>query len=455
MSQSETEPREVPPGPPEQDDGSGPAAGTARDRPPLVPLRRNWRFQLLWVGATSTTLGVEAADVAYPLLVLALTGSPALAGLFGFTQLIVILLFGLPIGVLADRWDHRRVLVGAEAARAVATASVAVALAMDRLTAVHLLLVAVVLGVGTAFGGPVRMLLIRAVVPDEQLTQALTQDEVREGAAGLLGPAVGGALYGVSRVVPFVACAVTFSVSLVCTLFVRVPPRAKDPAADAGAGAGDGAGGGDGEERGAAAAEESGGAFAGVLELVRQPALRGSLLLVGTFYLVLTAVTLTVVVKLQAQDTPPGLVGFALTGSAVGMLLGSLLVKRLHGWMAPGRLLLLVSAVAALCVTLLAAPFAWWWVFGVLVVATLTTPALRVLIDIMILRQVPEDRRGRTIVATMTVLQCGPAAGTLGAGLLLQFAGTTGAILALGGLQAVVTLVGVADRGVAAARWPE
>ncbi|GGO95577.1 MFS transporter [Wenjunlia tyrosinilytica] len=438
MSQSETEPLEVSPAPAAEED---PVA----NRPPLVPLRRNWRFQLLWIGASSTTLGVEAADIAYPLLVLAMTGSPALAGLFGFTQLIVILVLGLPIGALADRWDHRYVLIGAEGARAGATASVAVALAMDALTVAHLLLVALVLGLGTAFGGPVRMLLVRAVVPDEQLTQALTQDEVREGAAGLVGPAFGGALYGVSRVLPFIACAGTFSLSLLCALIVRVPPRGGKPV-DA-----------DEPEDGGepSPAEDSGGVLAGVRELVRQPALRGALLLIGTFYLVITAVTLVVVVKLQSQGTAPGAVGLALTGTAVGMLLGSPLVKPLHDWMAPGRLLLLVSVTVAVAMALLAVPFGSWWVFGVLVFSTLTTPALRVLIDIMILRQVPEDRRGRTIVATMTVLQSGPALGTMGAGLLLQFTGTTTAILALAALQGAVTLYGLTDRAVAQARWPQ
>ncbi|WP_406291522.1 MFS transporter [Embleya sp. NBC_00896] len=436
MSQSETGPLEVSPTP-AGDEGPVP------HRSPLVPLRRNWRFQLLWIGATSTTLGVEAADIAYPLLVLALSGSPALAGLFGFTQLILILALGLPIGVLADRWNHRYVLIGAEGARAVATASVALALAMGGLTVIHLLLVALVLGLGTAFGGPVRMLLVRAVVPDEQLTQALTQDEVREGAAGLLGPAFGGALYGVSRVLPFIACAITFTISLLCALFVRIPPQSKEPVdAD------------NCEDSQQSSFPEESGALAGVRELVRQPALRGALLLIGTFYLVITAVTLVVVVKLQSQGTAPGTVGLALTGSAVGMLLGSLLVKRLHQWMSPGRLLLLVSVTVAVSVALLAVPFGSWWVFGMLVLATLMTPALRVLIDIMILRQVPVDRRGRTIVATMTVLQGGPALGTIGAGLLLQFTSTTTAILTLAALQGAVTLYGLTDRPVAEARWP-
>jgi hypothetical protein len=78
-----------------------------------------------------------------------------------------------------------------------------------------------------------------------------------------------------------------------------------------------------------------------------------------------------------------------------------------------------------------------------------------VLIDIMILRQVPEDRRGRTIVATMTVLSVGPPLGTLASGLLMQFASVDWAILVLAVVQGAVTLYGVRDPQIARAAWPE
>src|SRR5579862_6174676 len=42
-----------------------------------LPLRRNLRFQTLWIGMTASTVGVSVADVAYPLIILAMTGSPA------------------------------------------------------------------------------------------------------------------------------------------------------------------------------------------------------------------------------------------------------------------------------------------------------------------------------------------------------------------------------------------
>ena len=146
------------------------------------PLRRNVRFQILWIGSTIGFLGIETADIAYPLAVLALTGSPAEAGLFGVLQTLATLLAGLPAGQVVDRFDRRRILVLAEAVRMLAAASVAMALAQHRLTLVHLLVVAAVLGASLPFGGTARLLLVRAVVPSEQLTAALTQEQVRDGS---------------------------------------------------------------------------------------------------------------------------------------------------------------------------------------------------------------------------------------------------------------------------------
>lgn len=64
---------------------NGPTNGPtqAPPAPPPVPLRRNWRFQALWAGQAGSTLGLQIIDTAYPLLLLALTGSSTLAAAFG------------------------------------------------------------------------------------------------------------------------------------------------------------------------------------------------------------------------------------------------------------------------------------------------------------------------------------------------------------------------------------
>lgn len=69
-------------------------ATTISDREPAarpLPLRRNLQFQTLWIGTTASTLGVSVADIAFPLAILAMTRSPALAGLFAAMQALAAL----------------------------------------------------------------------------------------------------------------------------------------------------------------------------------------------------------------------------------------------------------------------------------------------------------------------------------------------------------------------------
>ncbi|MGW6395692.1 MFS transporter [Streptomyces sp. NPDC055103] len=406
-----------------------------------MPLRRNRRFQILWIGAAAANLGLETVEVAYPLLIMSLTGSPALAGLFGFAQIGTALLVGLPAGVVVDRWDRRRILLISEAVRALTLAFIVLILVAGRANFALLILAAIVLGAGTAFGAPARMLLIRAVVPDHQLTAALSQDEARSGAAALAGPPLGGALYLVSRTFPFVAAIAGFVISFVCALAVRVPKAAAvtEQVSD--------------EKKSALAPLVT--AFSGLRDLFGDRLLRSALLLISVFYFSITAAILMVMVTLRDQHHSAGTIGLALSGTAVGMLVGSSLVPRLNRLLSPGALLLSASTLTTVAVALLALPLGPVWVFAMLTLAALGLPALKILVDIMIFRQTPDHRRGRAIAATITVIGAGSPLGSLAGGLALQFLGVTGAIALIAGVQAVITAAGLANRHVRSARWPK
>src|SRR5437660_112149 len=100
----------------------------------LPPLRRNRDFVLLQTGQALSTVGSESAAVAYTLLVLALTHSPAKAGLAGFARLVPWVLFALPAGVAVDRWNRKRLMIVADVVRAVALASLGVSALAGTLT---------------------------------------------------------------------------------------------------------------------------------------------------------------------------------------------------------------------------------------------------------------------------------------------------------------------------------
>jgi len=93
-------------------------------------------------------------------------------------------------------------------------------------------------------------------------------------------------------------------------------------------------------------------------------------------------------------------------------------------------------------------------VLGVLSVGMLGVPSIRVLLDVLVLRQVPDEVRGRTLGAVMTVFTIGMPAGSIAGGLALQFLGATTTILITAGICAISVLLGLSNRHLRRAVWP-
>src|SRR5215813_14441652 len=96
-------------------------------------LWRNRDFLLLWSGQAISAAGTEVALLAYPLLVLALTHSPAQAGFVGALRALPYAFLCLPVGALVDRWDRKRVMILCDSGCAVALGSLPLALTFNRL----------------------------------------------------------------------------------------------------------------------------------------------------------------------------------------------------------------------------------------------------------------------------------------------------------------------------------
>jgi MFS family permease len=190
---------------------------------PSDPLRRNRDYALLWIGQTLSLIGSQSAWVAYPLLVLALTGSAAKAGIVGFASWLPYLVFQLPAGALVDRWDRQRTMICCDALRAAALLSVAVALWLDALSFYQLMVVAFVERTCSIAFAPAERAALSRIVPREQLEEAVARNDARESTATLLGPPLGGVLFGLARSAPFVADAISYLVSLVAVVALRTP----------------------------------------------------------------------------------------------------------------------------------------------------------------------------------------------------------------------------------------
>src|SRR5689334_4825991 len=94
----------------------------------IAPLSRNRNYRILWTSQVFSEFGGNAAGIAFPLLILAVMHSPATVGLVLGIGAAASLLVGLPVGALVDRWNRKKVMLGCEAAEAIMTSSLVIAL---------------------------------------------------------------------------------------------------------------------------------------------------------------------------------------------------------------------------------------------------------------------------------------------------------------------------------------
>ncbi|MGZ3715805.1 MAG: MFS transporter, partial [Ktedonobacterales bacterium] len=190
---------------------------------PAVPLWHSRDFLLLSIGQAISNVGSGVSGLALPLLVLAITHSPAQAGLVTALEAVPPLLLNLPAGALVDRLDRKRLMLVCDLIRGLNLAAVPLALALGRLTLLHLCLFALIEGACAVFYNLANIACLPRLVAKAQLPAAVAQREVTEGTVMLLGPSLGGVLFAAGRVLPFLADAVSYAASIFTLLFIRTP----------------------------------------------------------------------------------------------------------------------------------------------------------------------------------------------------------------------------------------
>jgi hypothetical protein len=287
-------------------------------------LWRNREFNLLWVSQCFSDVGNAISFLAVPLLVLALTASPVQAGLVGTIGLVTTVVSRLPAGVLVDRADRRRIMLTCDAVRLVAYALLGVAVLRGQVTLGLVVAVVVISAAANAFFGTAEQSSLRTIVRPVQLPSAVARNEARSYATSLAGPPLGGLLFGLGRALPFFGDAVTFLASFAGIWLIRRPLQEPREAESAG--------------HGAALAE-------GFRFVFANPFLRAVLLIAAPLNLAIHGIIFTIIVTLQRDHVPPGIIGAVETVVAVGGLLGALAAPALQ------RRLRLPALIRGICWT--------------------------------------------------------------------------------------------------------
>ncbi|WP_165422780.1 MFS transporter [Ktedonosporobacter rubrisoli] len=186
-----------------------------------LPLWRNRDYLLLWSGQIISQTGSQVSQLAFPLLILALTHSPAQAGIAAALRTIPYLVLSLPAGALVDRWDRKKLMIFCDLGRFLSMTSILLALFLGHLTIIQVYLVSILEGTFFVFFDLAEVSSLPQVVSKEQLPAASAQNIATMNIAMLLGSPLGGLLYSANWAFPFLADTVSYLCSVLSLFFVR------------------------------------------------------------------------------------------------------------------------------------------------------------------------------------------------------------------------------------------
>jgi len=380
-------------------------------------------FRLLWFGAFTSTTGTWMQQVAEAWVVLSLTGSAFYLGLTAFLGQLPIILFSLLGGVIADRIDRRRLLLGSQYVQMSTAFILTLLIYFEWIQIWHFLVLVFVVGTAQAFGGPAYHSLVPTLVKKEDVPNAIALNSIQFNLARVFGPLLAAAalamvgpvlcfgLNGLSFV------AVIISISLIRTTF---KPQKTDESVLKGMKAG--------------------------LNFVKSRETLWQLCLLG-FITTFCGIPMGTLLPIYAKDIfQTGSTGLStmMTVSGVGSVLGALLYASLKNIKGRGRLTLYLQLGLASMIATFSLSRSLWLSYVALFLAGLCLLMLFTSITSLVQLTLTEDMRGRVTSIYMLALRGGMPLGSLSAGALAsQYSPSTALLLlsALLGLSALGFLV--------------
>ena len=263
---------------------------------------RNYR--VFFLGMLVSATGTWMQSVAQGWLVLELTGSGTAVGLVTATQFVPMLLGGVYGGVIADRFDKRRILFVSQSILGVAAGLLALVTLTGVVEVWMVFACALLTGCGTVIDNPTRQAFVSELVGPDRVANAVALNSAMFNAARIVGPAMAGLLILVAGTG---MCFLYNALSYVAVLFSLTRMRPEEL------------------HRGALVARGKGQVRAGLRYAWATPELRSTILLVaivGTF-----ALNFTVLTPLLVDftfDAGPGTLGLLTSAMGGGSLVGAL-----------------------------------------------------------------------------------------------------------------------------------
>ncbi|MFH0982850.1 MAG: MFS transporter [Planctomycetota bacterium] len=395
-------------------DGRGPTGVTRALR------HRNYR--LFFGGQGVSLIGTWTQRVALNWLVYRLSGSALLLGVVGFASQIPILLLAAPAGVLADRWDLRRVLMLTQVLALLQAAVLALLTLTGVVTVWHILVLSAFVGLINAIDIPVRQaFVVQMVERPEDLGNAIALNSFLVNGARLIGPSLAGVLIAAIGEGPcFLLNAVSFvGVILALWAMTLAPRRSPSPHVPFAQGLREG--------------------FAYAFGF---PPIRAMLLLLAVCSLMgMSYTTLLPIFTKELLGGGPHTLGFLLGAAGLGAVIGAVYLAARRTVLGLGKIIAFGAGLFGLSLMAFAASRALWLSLSLMLLAGLGMMLQIASSNTVLQTIVDNDKRGRVMsLYAMAFLGMTPL-GSLLAGGLAQVLGAPRTVMLGGGCCVLGALV--------------
>jgi MFS family permease len=387
-----------------------------------LPALRLRDYRLWWLALLAMGVGLQMLEVAIGWEVYAQHRNVLDLGWIGLAEFVPMFLLALPAGHIADRLPRRLVFCAALVLGAAVGAGLAVLSSSGTSSVIPYLALATGAGATMALGTPAARSMAPTLVPADLLQNAMTLRSIASQSAQVVGPALGGLLYGGSPVLVYSLSSAMCLLAAACVVAMRAQPAADVAAA--------GAADPPGLER----------VLEGLRFVRRTQILLGAILLDLLAVLFGGAVALLPVFARSILHVGPAGLGILRAAPAVGALLAATVITRRPIGRRAGRTLLTVVGLYGASMI----------VFGLSRFYPLSLVALAVsgFVDLFSMNirsttvalATPDRLRGRVAAVEMVFISASNQLGAFESGLAAFLVGTVPAVVGGGAITIIIAL---------------
>ncbi len=381
-------------------------------------------FRLVWLAALGSTIGTWMQQYAQGLLVYKLTNSSFYLGLDSALGQLPILMFMLIGGVIADRYDRRKLLIRSQLVQAVAAFSLAVLVFSGEIRIWHILFFSFFAGCGQAFGGPAYQSLIPSLVPREHLPNAIALNSTQFNLSRVLGPLIGtGVVLSIGTAACFGINGLSFFIVIFTLMALHLPALASSTT-------------------GPKSIRED---LRTGLQFVKNNriVLTLTILVATASFLVQPLITLlpafATSVFADGPGTPQTRLATLQACQGVGAILGALTIGAAGHFKGRGLALLGLQVVMGLLVIIFSLTHIWLVNCALMFISGVTFMAMFSIGFSIVQLAIPDELRGRVISIYMVALRSGGPLGGLVTGAMADWVTAPKALIFNGALLALIS----------------